>query len=529
MKVSEQELFTAERAPLGPVAVFDTDGTEQLMLLYDEKVKLHLESKDRPPSFIVGRRGSGKTALLLSQEFDPKNLAIRLSTIEALNDVHQCLVELKRTMLVSVETAAKMWSMLLWCPVGVRVAQLPDDRRDPRGHMEALREAVRELVEGSQGSATPDDAVLRAITRRFLEELHRSGPIVSMEEVRAALMLGDLPLSRVQELTREIVKERRLPVAILIDSLENLGDLVDQIEPTLHGLFHLVGRQRGSHSELRIQCCFPSELWPRLSRISSNPTKDFASRLVLQWRTEDLKHVCSSRLAHFLRANFPGQFSAEYLDDGKLLENMLPLEVTNNSGRDEQTIVYILRHTQLLPRQVLQILNRVMELAIAESPAGPPSVRSQHVVQAVLDTEGLLCSEVFSAHSLRYPHAEEVASALLPELPFRFTEERGHKAWNRCAAKRELQLTWAQVRTMLADIGILGRLVNENEQYLRAEFAYTVPGRWTLAPHEEYCLHPLFVREFRSSGLHSPFSNARSEPQKSVHPIKTQPTQQGLP
>lgn len=528
MNANEHELFTVEGAPLGPAVVRDTDDTELLKLLYDQSVKIYLDSKDRPPSFIVGRRGSGKTALLLSQEFDPRNLTIRLSTIEALNDVHQCLVELKRAMLVSVETSAKMWSTLLWCPVAVRIARLPDDRRDPRGHMGSLRTAVRDLEEVAQGSLTPDDAVLRAVTRQFLQELRGSGPVVSIDEVAASIRPGGVPLARMQELTKDIIKQRRLPVAILIDSLENLGDLVEQLEPTLHGLFHLVGQQRGSHGEIRIQCCFPSELWPRLSKISSNPTKDFASRLVLQWRTDDLKHMCSSRLAHFLRANYPDEFDPESLDDSSLLENVLPAEVTNNSGTQEQTMTYILRHTQLLPRQVLQILNRVLELAIVDSPTGPPHVKPRHVVQAVLDMEGVLCSEVFSAHSYRYPLAEEVAQALLPDLPFRFTDDVGHRAWNRCGFRKEVRLGWTHVRTMLADVGILGRLVGETEQYLRAEFAYTVPGRWTLAPHEEYCLHPLFVREFRSSDLHSPFTHTAGPKPKSVHPVKTQPGQQRL-
>jgi len=32
-----------------------------------------LRSERNPPTFIVARRGSGKTALLLSREFDPRN------------------------------------------------------------------------------------------------------------------------------------------------------------------------------------------------------------------------------------------------------------------------------------------------------------------------------------------------------------------------------------------------------------------------------------------------------------------------
>jgi len=411
MTVNQHDLFTPENGPLGPVAVHDTDAVEQLKLLYDKSVRIHIESLEHPPTFIVGRRGSGKTALLLSKEFDRGNLSIRLSTSEAFNEVHQSLVELKSKMLVSVETASKLWATLLWGPIAVRVAQLPDDRRDPRGHVQKLWQSTRELREAARDTETPDDVVLQTLTSRFVEKLYSAGRIVSLDQLSSELIIGETPWSTTQSLAREIVKERRLPVFVLIDSLENLGDLVDEIELTLQGLFHLVGRLPNRPGQFRVQCCFPSELWPRLSRISSNPTKDFASQLVLQWRSSDLIRLCSTRLAHFLRANYPDHFSPDFLDRPMLLTEFLPPTVMNNSGREENTILYIFRHTQLLPRQVLHILNRVLQEAISSDPGAPPRVRPEHIVEAVLDIEGLLCGEVFSAHKWLFTVEGVVAGA----------------------------------------------------------------------------------------------------------------------
>jgi len=527
--LSQDDIFTAENGPLGPIAVRDTYAIAQLARLYDESVRAHTESLARPPSFIVGRRGSGKTALLLSKEFDPQNLSIRLSTSEALNEVHQTIQVLKSRMLVPVETAAKLWSMLLWGPIAVRIAMLPEDRRDPRGHSRRLWQATRELREASCDSETPDDLVLQALTTRFLEQFNQSGRIVSLDQLATELVIGETPWSTTQTLAREIAKARRLPIFVLVDSLENLGELVDEIQATLQGLFHLVGRHDHRPGQFQIQCCFPSEMWSKVSKISSNPNKDFDARLVLQWSSRDLIHLCSTRLARFLREDYEGRFAEGFLTDPKMLVSFLPPTIINSAGVKELTTLYIFRHTQLLPRQVLHILNRVLQLAInASEPGEPPKVESAHIVDAVMDTEGLLCGEVFSAHRYRHPLAEDVATALLPALPFRFSEDHGHRAWNQCAMRHEAQLNWVQVRGMLTDLGIMGRYVRETEQYVEAEFVYTAPGRMTLSPNEEYCLHPLFVREFRSSSLPSPRRDLKGTPQKSVHPIKVQAPRQDL-
>jgi hypothetical protein len=512
--------FNAENGPLGPVAVSDTDAVERLRVLYDDTVRVHEESREHPPTFIVGRRGSGKTALLLSRQFDSDSLNVRLSTSETLNHVHQSILELQGRMLVSVETASKLWAQLLWGPIAVRVAQMPNDRRDPRGHAQRLWQSTKELRAAAAGSVSPDDAVLEALTTLFLDEFHSAGRIVSLDQVASSLEMGGASWSTTQALTRDLIRSRKLEPFVLIDSLENLGDLVDQIQTTLQGLFHLVGRSASKPEQFRIQCCFPSELWPKLTEISSNPTKDFSARLTLQWRKRDLVHVCSTRLAHYLR-NYPGEYPEELLESPLLLENFLPLTVVNNSGIEEETIAYVLRHTQLLPRQVLHILNRVLQLAINDRPGRPPLVESRHVVDGVMDVEGLLCGEVFSAHHYRYEAAERVAASLLPTLPFRFTDSEGHRAWNRCGLKHELQEDWVAVRTMLTDIGILGRLVDETDRYINAEFAYTVPGRLTLSHNEEYCLHPLFVREFRSVGINPGTPRREQSPSKPVHPVQT--------
>jgi len=75
----DPELFTLDRR-LGPIAISDRYQLGTLQALYDRRVALHAQSEHTQPTFIVGRRGSGKTALLLSREFDETNLAIRLST-----------------------------------------------------------------------------------------------------------------------------------------------------------------------------------------------------------------------------------------------------------------------------------------------------------------------------------------------------------------------------------------------------------------------------------------------------------------
>jgi len=493
-------LFTTQR-PLGPIAVSGSERPARLRAFYDTRVNLHLQSEHSPPTFIVGRRGSGKTALLLSREFDPSNMTVRLSAQGAFSKVQSAADLLSTRMVLTVEGVAELWDLLLWAPIVVRIATSPRHEVDPQLELQILWEETAEARRLIAGDDSYDDTVLSFITGRLIDHIRDSENLIGIDSLRRDFRLAHRPWGEVIRAALEVLRRRGTPVFVLVDSLENVGSHVARIEETLQGLFHHVGNLglKTSPVNYRVQCCFPSELWPLLDRISANPVKDFAGRMVLQWRWQDLLEAVGMRLRIFLKHRYPkllrGVGPSDYREH---LDRVLPPSFITPEGIAEQTVGYILRHTQLLPRQVLYIFNEALHRAIAATKL--PVVRDTDVVSAVAEVEATLCPEVFSAYGFRYPRAHDVARRLIPYLPFSFDDGYLHRSCNRAAIKADFGLDYREVREMFTDLGIIGRYLGETERYLRAEFSYSVDGHLILSPDENYCLHPLFVRQYNAKG-----------------------------
>ncbi|GII02060.1 P-loop ATPase, Sll1717 family [Planobispora takensis] len=491
-------LFTTQH-PLGPVAVSDRQSVSVLKALYNARVQLHMESEHDPPTFIVGRRGSGKTALLLSREFDPCNLSVRLSAQGVFSRMQAAAGLIGGRMILTAEGAAQLWELLLWAPIVTRLAGSDREHSDSPRAVQVLWHESAGMRRAADGSATEDDDVLDFATLRLIEHVQDSAALVSLEHLWRSFRLGERPWIEVIETAKEVLKSRRTPVFVLVDSLENIGEHITQIKGVLQGLFHLAGQlglRRGQPS-LRIQCCFPSELWPALDVISANPIKDFSGRVVLRWHWQDLLSAVGRRLRMFLERCYPEHVKDVGVEDHEgLLARVLPPEVRTPAGIKEDTIGYVLRHSQLLPRQVLYMFNEAMHRTLVATDS--PVIRGTDIVSAVAEAEGTLCPEVFSAHQFRYPQAHDVARRLIPFLPFLFDDSYLHRMCNQAGVSKSFGLDYREVREMFTDVGIIGKYTGETSRYLKADFAYSAEGQMILSPDEKYCLHPLFVRYYNS-------------------------------
>ncbi|MFC4121016.1 P-loop ATPase, Sll1717 family [Nonomuraea zeae] len=508
-------LFTLQN-PLGPIAVSDREKTPVLRAIYDTRVQLHLRSTDNPPTFIVGRRGSGKTALLLSREFDARNLVVRLSAHGVFSRVQAATELVAKPLVLTVEGVAQLWEMLLWAPI---IGRLAAERcaGDPDRAWQILWEETVELREEKAGPMGLDDAALDLVTTRLIAHVNYFDNVISLEKLGRDFRLARRPWTDVIDAAKAVLGARGTPVFVLIDSLENIGDHLERIQRVLQGLFHLVGQLglRTERAYFRIQCCFPSELWPALDRVSANPIKDFSGRMVLRWDWRDLLQAVGTRLRPFLEQHYPDLLrDLAPHDHARLLDRLVVPNLRNPAGLAESSVAYVLRHTQLLPRQVLYIFNEALHRAIAATKR--PIVRGEHILQTVVEAEATLCPEIFSAYKFRHPKAHDVARRLIPYLPFRFDDGYLHQMCNRAAIKADFGLDYREVREMFADVGIIGRFKDEGERYLRAEFAYSLEGQMNLSPDEEYCLHPLFVRQYNSRDA---LPSARSS--KPVYPSGT--------
>ena len=106
-----------------------------------------------------------------------------------------------------------------------------------------------------------------------------------------------------------------------------------------------------------IRFCLPAEVYHRFTRISSNPNKDFRRALRLQWTASELIFIGARRLGFYLDLYYPDLLRTLYplnvsnrADALRLFQLVLPEKIENQGGFQEDTMSYILRHTQLLRR-----------------------------------------------------------------------------------------------------------------------------------------------------------------------------------
>jgi hypothetical protein len=323
-----------------------------------------------------------------------------------------------------------------------------------------------------------------------------------------------------------LARTKETKLFVLMDSMESFHMELDRVQKALGGLFRFIGLQAASRSQgYEVRFCFPTELWHRLRSFSVNPVKDFQSQITIHWHSKELIRIAAQRFHLYLQLHHPEVLS-ETLPPGRyepnrtdhalhLLEAVLPPRVQNRLGQTEKAIPYILRHTQLLPRQLMRLMNRIWERN--KRLGNPPhAISPQAVVEGVRNTEEELTGDILTAYSAVHPHARTCCERSIPQLPLHFPEGFLHRVFNEGGIKKMTGLEFEEYRTAMVEIGCIGRVVQQTEQYITGEFEYTLPDRLFMSHDEDLCLHPLFTRAFSSRVIRTKNPNERIKP---IYPL----------
>jgi hypothetical protein len=259
-----------------------------------------------------------------------------------------------------------------------------------------------------------------------------------------------------------------------------------------------------------VRFCLPAEIYRRFIKISSNPNKDFRRALKLQWTAGELILIGAQRLMFylalyyqdFLKSILPLDFTRR-ADALKLFNAVLPERITNQSGFQEETISYILRHTQLLPRHFLMLLNSIFKTTVnGTQKLAPFPIAEQRIIDGIRHVEEFMIGEIFVAFKPTYPTAEETCKRCLPELGHKFTMGDLHRVFTRHGKAVFGSDDLIEFQRMLVEIGAIGRVIKgrETDLYIKGSFEYIVSHELALGQDDELCVHPLFSGIYRGSG-----------------------------
>jgi hypothetical protein len=407
------------------------------------------------------------------------------------------------------ETLAELWETILWTCVFSEIRKHSLLSSEKLYIVNAYLEKV-----GVKEGDTVDD-VLWKVANLF-DEVLNSDPRDGVSEILKRF--DRVTFDDAKSVVLESLQASKKSFVILMDSLDDFRLDIDSVSHSLQGLLKFVGSMNKPRDVVDVRFCLPSELFRQIIKISSNPNKDFRRALKLQWTASELVLIGAQRLMYYLALYYPkflkGMPQPDLIkraDALMLFSKVLPEKITNQAGFQEETMSYILRHTQLLPRHFLMLLNSIFK---GLSGPNPFPVSEEKIIKGIRRVEEFIVSEIFVAFKLIHPTAEATCKRCLPELGHKFSVGELHQVFTRHGKAVFGGEGMFEFQRMLIEIGALGRVIpgKETDVYIKGNFEYTVAHELTLSHDDELCIHPLF------SGI---FSNGGRKKDRPVYPYGT--------
>lgn len=487
------EPYITRDEPFGPIDSVDIDSSDlkALQSLFERHNWTYKNLRNRP-SIIIGRRGSGKTYYLRSVFFDKQyDYYTEIRTARVLGQMTR-VIELMAHDAVFPEMVSELWEMVLWISVFAEVKRsdlLPEDDLYLVGeYLDSVGVQGSNGVDGVLGNvASTLTGVMSRGPSSAAVELLRGYERITFENVKSAVIKG--------------FERSGKTFVILMDSLDDFQMDIESVSRSLQGLLKLVGSMNKPRDVVDMRCCLPAEIYYRFLNISSNPNKDFRRALKLQWTAAELVLIGAQRLMFyldlyyqdFLQNHYPLDFTKR-ADALKLFQAVFPDKITNHSGFQEDTMSYILRHTQLLPRHFLMLLNSIFKTQGRAQKKNPFPIEESRIVSGIRQVEEYMVGEIFVAFKPIYPNAEETCRRCLPELGHKFSMGDLHRVFTRHGKAVFGSDNLFDFQRMLLEIGAIGKVMpgKEKDVYIKGNFEYTVSHKLNLGHDEELCLHPLF-------------------------------------
>lgn len=492
---------------VGPVAADRIEHPVAKKLLFEYYDRIYRD-REINPSFIVGRRGSGKTAYLdhidLAKKYD---VVIKLNQDKLIEDTLEWMNR-STSNKHFVEPVSSYWDSLFYTLLAAELLRIYPALISEN---EFISKFLGSLNVTSNGSAT-------GFVRRLMERLTKriqaradKGDIISaiFYDFMSSIDEPHLVLKRQVD---DFCRRYKLKVVILIDSLERYNLDTAEIRSSVEGFLKSVG----NHDERfrpQIKCCIPSELFYHFRDISTNVEKDFSSSpLFLHWRPlEILSMVAHRMLIHINLYDDGDQALNKHLKsldvssrDGtyEFFRLCFDDEVVNECGVRERPETFILRHTQLTPRQAILIFHSILKLNRSlrrEYARIPPHLVTQGTYQVLNE----LASGVCGAYHFQYPYAWRICRDVVNRLPYVFgykEMDNLYRAYVRKLGLPGLDMDEFSLARMLIEIGCIGPIQTSTDRYIICQYEFNSRGELIPSRDSRFCVHPMFRGPVPSCG-----------------------------
>jgi hypothetical protein len=499
--------YISDRFPLGPVDADRISDPECSARLYEWHNTAFAKVLKGGSHVVIGRRGSGKSALLNAIRdyktfFEP---ALKSNDEgKAFRDTHEISdIDIRSVsdFVLDLDLYREIPELQLRLFQG---ASMP--------YVELLEDHWRDKIFFCIGKQVfeKNDALWKKLSPGSQEYI--TGADVT-EERRGKRGAPKTPREFADEINSLLLSERK-SVTITFDSLEKYMH-TDGEREILGGLLrYFGGLQALQNSRINAKICFPSEQYPEISSsISTNATKDLLDPQFLHWKAPELMFLAAHRLKNYLEVYHTGEYEKIHhlkLSDRENLREFwkryLPPKITNDFGKQEEPFRYILRHTQMLPRHVIMILNSAFSSSKVFETGD--KISESAIKEAVQGNEAGFRDTICQMFDRQYPRLKDVLELVLPRM-------------KRVECYGDLEVIWRQsaqtimgemgkseylhFRKMLFSTGVLGVVQAEKETdvYIHGEFEFNTENELTAHERASFCVHPIFSRIYRCQSTSS--------------------------
>jgi hypothetical protein len=484
-----------------------TLGEEKYSDLYFDETPFNDVAIDDDTYLIIGRRGSGKTALAQYFSFQKRMTNPICIEVRKPEMYQQVLSEIsKRTSesrVIAVAHLKRVWEFVIWSLI---VEAIKDDAPEVakthrlEARTEMVSHYVADLIEYLMGLFNEDD---------------KGTGGTSLERIVDAA-----GLNLAKQAALKMAKQR--PLIIAIDTLEQYDIENESLMNALAALIEYASEFNLKYApqSIHLKVFVSGEVFQHMKEaVLLNLSKAVRNPVYLLWRPRDLLRLIGWRFyRHLEESNLwvakSTKIDWEDVDDvlEKVWRPHFGSSLKNAINIEEDTWPYILRHTQMRPRQLILICNSIAKLAIQDDTF--PHFRDDHIINGIKDAELDLASEILNSFSAIYPRVESIVTALM-KIPKIFHGNELDKRASQSAAEWPDKYSPSLFKQLVAELGIVGRVTRgtKDTEYIDADFEYASTERLLLTHRDTCVIHPMFYRklnvDFNSEARVMPFTTKR--------------------
>ena len=397
----------------------------------------------------MGRKGAGKTAFLIGCALAEQADVVLLKSEDIYSEVNFKLGTRYTAVngALVADSLVFVWEVLLYHAAMWQIAR--STRLDPSGAQERVWSYMSSFGNPTEIEA---DHLLASVSACMLDAVLGAPPSLSFREACWSIRTSRGAFVDAAAHAREVLDSAgRGSLYVVVDNLEDLHKHLDEFADVITALFRVATRGHiGAKGQLPFtsRFAFPAELLPKLSLLSANADKDFLDKLTIRWTATELIVVAGNRLRTFLDLYFPWAVPklglpkrhdpADRHAAEATLRAVLPERITNGYGSVEDPVAYLMRHTQLLPRHLIHILNEIVGLTV--KPLGKndvPQASAKDVINGVRAAEHTIVTGILTTYSYEHPRIGDAMAAIKNHAHVVESVSELHRVFNEASVQRK--------------------------------------------------------------------------------------------